>query len=211
MEKKQNGYYKAVSIISLVVAILSSIILCFTIVGSIFDLNGLILEFISYAYEESVGVPGEITGEVKNFTIVMIVTTCIYIACYAAVHYLAYVKLKKYSRLTDEEAKNLNGKLVAWTVIMFLFSGIINGVLMLCGYTSVTKEQIENFDNSQNSVSQNTVTNQAKQENNMESIDTKDLDAMIERLERLNKIKQMGGLTDEEYENLRKKIVDNKN
>ena len=207
MEKKQNSYYKAVSIISLVVAILVSVVLCFVIVGAICDIEGLMIEVIA-SYEEYAGVPGTLTEDVRTFTIVMMVLTCIYLAEVAAFHYLAYAKLKKYTNLTDEEAKKYNGKLLAWTIVMFLFSGILNGVLMICGYTSITKEQVEKFDNEQNSSDQDKPIEESVNQSSGTSLDTQSLDTMIERLNKLNKIKEMGGLTDEEYENLRKKIVD---
>lgn len=206
MEKKKNGYFKAVSIIALVLATIYTICLGLIIVGAIFDFESLILE-VMITIEDTAGIPESISSDIQNFTITMLVLTCVYIAALSVVHYLAYFKLKKYTQISDEEAKLYNAKIIAWIVIMFLFSGVLNGILMLCGYTSITKLQIENVNNVESNLQNQSDKNQETGTNNT-SINTKDLDTMIERLEKLNKIREMGGLTEEEYEILRKKIAE---
>ena len=203
MEKRKNGYFKAVSILSLISGILFAIALVLFIIGSIVGID-LILEAI-VAEIEGAGLTGYETlasGELVSLIVVM----CIYMAGYVALSFVAFAKLKKYTYLTNEEAQKYNGKIIAWIVVMFLFCGTILGIIMLLGYLNVTKVQIDQLNlkacETDNEVLENNQVN--------ESTDTKDLDLMMERLEKLNKIKEMGGLTDEEYETLRKKIVDNK-
>ena len=86
---------------------------------------------------------------------------------------------------------------------MFVFGGLLLGLLMLLGYVNVTKEQI----NSCNEKLKKNEENQTLQTETVNKSQNVNLDLMMERLEKLNKIKEMGGLSDEEYNDLRKRIL----
>ena len=203
MEKKENGYFKAVSILSLVCAIITFVALVIVIVAVAMDFE-YFMTFFETLENEGISNAGEILSRTE--IVAMFVMLCVYLASYVVVCIIAFVKLRKYTYLTNEEAKTYNGKIIAWVVVMFLFGGTILGIIMLMGYLNVTKVQIEQLSNDQEvGNSQNTGETQMS-----EALGSQDLDAMMERLEKLNKPKEMGGLSDEEYENLRKRIVNNK-
>ena len=86
----------------------------------------------------------------------------------------------------------------------------------MVGYTSVTKQQVEAYKMKNfmatNGVDEGTAerTEQEPEESQTEHNFDADLDTMMARLEKLQKIKEMGAITDEEYEQLRSRIVNNK-
>jgi len=211
MEKKKNGCFKAVSVISLVIAIIYSVVLAFILISAIVDFQALVESFEIVALEETGGVP-ESSEDVllvgaRTAAIITLVAFSIMFAGMITVYFLTFTKMKKYSCLTNEEAHIYSGRLIAWIIVFFVFGDIVNAVLLLCGYFNVTKPQIDEYRrafDAQYSIDEVPQTNDEKID---ESVD---LDLMITRLEKLNKIKEMGGLSDEEYESLRKSIVEGK-
>lgn len=205
MEKKKNGYFKAVSIISLVSAIILSVLLIFVLGAALTDFQTFMESFEQVAIGETGGIPGsgeEILLDAQSSAIVMLVFFSIMIGGGATVSFLAYFKIKKYSELTNEEANIYYGRIIAWVVVMFVCGGFVMGILMLFGYLNVTKVQIEEYEKSTNLFELNQI--------NSDNSDNVDLDLMMERLEKLQEIKDLGGLTDEEYENLRRSIIEGK-
>ena len=202
MERKNNGYFKAVSIISLVLAILLSVVTLMIIFGAMIDFNTLV---VTFAEIDNAGVPDADMASTYSIVVVMFVLTILYLVGYIVFHFLAFFKLKKYSNLTNEEAKQYSGRIIAWTILMFLISGLVSAILMILGYENVTKKQVEELAMQQN---QTQVETKKNSQTETSDVDVLKLDTMIARLEKLNKIKELGGLTDEEYEELRKKIID---
>lgn len=205
MEKKKNGYFKAVSIISLVSAIILSVLLIFVLGAALTDFQTFMESFEQVVIAETGGIPGsgeEILLDAQSSAIVMLVFFSIMIGGGATVCFLAYFKIKKYSELTNEEANIYNGRILAWVVVMFVCGGFVMGLLMLFGYLNVTKVQTEEYEKSTNLFELNQI--------NSDNSDNVDLDLMMERLEKLQEIKDLGGLTDEEYENLRRSIIEGK-
>lgn len=205
MEKKKNGYFKAVSIISLIGAIILSVLLIFVLGAALTDFQTFMESFEQVVIAETGGIPGsgeEILLDAQSSAIVMLVFFSIMIGGGATVCFLAYFKIKKYSELTNEEANIYNGRILAWVVVMFVCGGFVMGLLMLFGYLNVTKVQTEEYEKSTNLFELNQI--------NSDNSDNVDLDLMMERLEKLQEIKELGGLTDEEYENLRRSIIEGK-
>ena len=195
MEKKNNGFFKAVSIISLTIAIIYSIALVLFVIAFAMDFQGLVESFSIIVLEDGTSIVAEGNAIVKAALTIAFV--CLYFGAFIAFYFVAFAKIKKYSSLTDAEAKTYSGKIIAWVVVMFIFGGIINAVLMLIGYLTVTEKQVQLV-----AEKMKKIANEQEDENN-----DIDMDLMINRLEKLNKIKEMNGVTDEEYEILRKKIV----
>ena len=204
MEKVKNPYYKAVSIISFVFAIIFSVSLGIILVASLLDVEYFISFFEPIIMEDGYG-NTELVMDMQTSAIAMLVIMSIYMGGLVAFLFVAYAKLKKYTELTNEEAKVYSGRLIAWIVVMFLFGGMIMGLLMVVGYITITEKQISALNLTDVSVVNS--VKEVKEENNTK---TQDLDLMIVRLEKLQRIKEMGGLTDEEYENLRQAIVNGK-
>ena len=206
MEKVKNPYFKAVSIISLVFAIIMSVSIGLILLAALSDLEYFVDFFLPVIIEDELG-SSEVVMDAQGSALTMLVMMAIYMGGLVAFLFVAYAKLKKYAQMTNEEAKAYSGRIIAWIVVMFLFSGILSGGLMLAGYLTVTQKQIESLNILPNA--ENKETNNSGIANENKEV-VQDLDTMIERLEKLKRIKEMGGLTDEEYEELRKKIVNGK-
>lgn len=210
MEKKQNGYFKAVSIISLVYAICLCVLFVFVFVAALTDFQFFMESFEQIVIAETGGVPGveveQILLSAQSSAVIVLILFGVLIGGSAAVCYLAYFKLKKYSELTNEEAALYNSRIIVWIVVMFVCSGFIMGLLMLLGYINITKVQIDEF----NGVKAKPQAEESTETETIKTNNSVDLDKMMERLEKLQKVKDMGGLTDEEYEELKKSIIDGK-
>ena len=107
------------------------------------------------------------------------------------------VQFSKYAEFTDEQIKENSGAIITW-IVVFFFGGILTGVLALVGYLMVVNSQTENKpqNNSRVEVSGTTLEDETKGE-------TDD----IGKIERLNKLKEQGLITLEEYETLKKQIL----
>lgn len=99
------------------------------------------------------------------------------------------VSFMKYSELNASEIKNKSGIIIFWIVLFFIFGGVITGVLALSAYVDSKEEFIYN--------------NDAKDE----KLDNED---KISKLERLNKLHDDGLLSDEEFDSLKKDLLNKK-
>ena len=187
MEKAKNNYFKAVSIISLIIAIASSVSLLMIIIGASLDIEYFVNMLL---YEEFGGISLQDFGLVINDFVAIVVCLCVYLVGYIVFNFLAYFKMKKYSRLTMEEAKQYSGRIIAWAVLFFVFDGFISGLLVLFGYFGGVKEQKSNIDNSgfnKDNIEEKQEEITEIKEETENQIDT---DKTMERLERLNKLKE---------------------
>ena len=174
--------------------------------SGILDFDNFVVSLI-----DNVETTPTLVEEAKAVAVGFLVANFISMIASQVLLYFAFVKFKKYSCLTDEEAVFFKGRIVAWVVVMFLFAGLVIGVVALVGYNTTTKQQIENYTMQQyQQRHQDMDQSQSKTEQTTEDQTDVDMDKMIARLEKLNRIKEMGGLTDEEYERLRKEIVNKK-
>ena len=98
---------------------------------------------------------------------------------------------------TDEQIKENSGAIITW-IVVFFFGGILTGVLALVGYLMVADSQTENKpqNNSRVEVSGKTLDDETEGE-------TDD----IGKIERLNKLNKQGLITEDEYETLKKQIL----
>jgi len=218
MEKKNNSMFKAVSVISLILAIINSVWTVATLVVALVDFEAYTMDFVEASSlvgstYVSVEVTEAMMEEATIFATSYLIASTISMGITQAVLYVAFEKFKTYQSLTDEEASVYSGKLVAWIVVLFLFAGLLLGILAWIGYNNVTKQQIESYKmqkymamNPNNEQHSSPEANDAPETRNT----AQDLDLMMARLEKLQRIKEMGGLTDEEYEKLRKDIVNKK-
>jgi len=200
MEKKYNGMFKAVSVISLVLAIIFSVSSALLLLTTLIDFESFALTFIE---EGTTNISPEMISDVRLAATIYMVVMGVYMLGSQILLYISYNKFKFYSNLTNEEASKYNGKIIAWIVFHFICSGLLLGILSLVGYLTVTKGQVEQYrgikDSNQEYNNENTHDQNLEQNN--------DLDKMMERLERLQKIRDMGGITEEEYQALRSKII----
>lgn len=212
MEKKMNGSYKAISIISLIMAIIYSVFTVFLICAAIIDFDNLVLSFA--ITDEMVNPSVEITAEMievaKIAAITFVASTAVYWAGMQAMLYVAFAKFKKYSALTDEEANKYNGRLIAWVIVLFMFSSLLLGILAIVGYVNGTKPQVDEHRRKMFAAAQASADQSSASVGDQPKEYDRDLDTMMARLEKLQRIKDMGGITDEEYEKLRKEIVNKK-
>ena len=141
MEKKFNGSFNAVSIISLITAIIYSIFTVILFVVSILDFDNFVVSLIDNVETTT----PTLVEEAKAVAVGFLVANFISMIASQVLLYFAFVKFKKYSCLTDEEAVFFKGRIVAWVVVMFLFAGLVIGVVALVGYNTTTKQQIENY------------------------------------------------------------------
>ena len=199
-KKIKNNFFKAVSIISLIIAIISVISTVMIVIGSIINAN-LLVELLA---DENIS--GEFLTDLTllkdNFALI-ISLICVYMVGYSIFNFLAFFKLRKYSNLTNEEAKMYSSRIIAWVVLFFIFGGLVCGILLLMGYLNIVKEQVITVDELELNEQQEKVEDSVIDKNQEKTVDS---NKIMERLERLNKIKEMGGITDEEYNTLKQRI-----
>ena len=94
----------------------------------------------------------------------------------------------KYADLKPNELKNKTTAIICWIVLFFIFGGVITGVLALCAYL----DSKESFDY-----------------NNSANVEILDNDT-VSKLERINKLKNDGLLTEEEFNSLKTDIINKK-
>lgn len=175
MEKRKNGYFKAVGILSF-------------IMGGFYGLDAL-----SFFGEITDGF--YLDGMEDLATILGVFTLSI--AVYAIIQGSFFIK---YSALTNEEASRKYKNCIAWTVCSFVFTGALNGILAILGLTNVIKAQKEEYEGVRPSSNQNSQTEQRE-------LSAEELDKAKDKLEKLNELKISGGITDEEYNRMRAKIM----
>ena len=116
---------------------------------------------------------------------------------------VAGVKYIKYANFTDEELKKIHSSIVLWGVYL-IFTCIISGILGL-----VAANQIVNYQ--ENALTYNsTGTNRenVKQEETVNNKQSKtEQDIINEKIERLNSLRERNIIDDQEYEDLKNKIL----
>lgn len=199
MEKAYNGFYKAVYIICLIVAICASIAFVAGLIILINGINDPITINVMNEYGEMVEevlAPETVASYLLSFELTL--------AGYCVLNYCAYAGFKKYAYMPEEEVQLYRNKIVTWIVVFFLVDGLIVAILSLIGLLRKKKsENVEEKESPETSVTepQNNPVQEAKPAGDA------GLDKMIERLEKLNKLKEMGAISDAEYEKLRQTIV----
>ena len=199
MERTYNGFYKAVYIICLIVAICASIAFVAGLIILINGINDPITINVMNEYGEMVEevlAPETIASYLLSLELTL--------AGYCVLNYCAYAGFKKYTYMPEEEVQSYRNRIVTWIVVFFLVDGLIVAILSLIGLLRKKKgENLEEKKALETSVTepQNNPVQESKPAGDA------GLDKMIERLEKLNRLKEMGAISDAEYEKLRQTIV----
>ncbi len=198
MEKTNNGYYKAVSILSFIVAALSLISTAFMLI-IVFSGADVIDQIMQALIEQSGGTTAEWEA-IAQMMYTFIVLTAVVAFAETIILFIQGAKFKKYSYQTDEEAANNFGKCIAWVVVSFMFSGLLIFGLSLAGLLTVQRKQKERFANGDKTIKSNATSSNT-------NVSTVSLDAMYHRLSKLKELKDSGAINDEEFNKMRAEIV----
>lgn len=202
MERKYNGFYKAVSILCLIAAIGATLIFLASIGVLIHGINEPITIHVMDEYGSMVE---ELVQPETLATYLM--SVAITTAAYLTLNYCAWECFKKYSVMTEEEAQENRNKIIAWIVVFFVFNGLLIAILSLVGFLRKNDQSPVVEENGE------PVENVPAKEEQPVGVETKkkesadNVDKMMERLDKLNRLKEMGAITDAEYEKLRQTIV----
>lgn len=206
MEKTKNKYYQAVSILCYVFGALA---LMFGVLGLLgMDSANAIFQEI---YEEYVAeFEGDTELALAYTELVEAVVQAYFIACLigAGLKFALGVIFGRYVEMDDKTANEKFGRAIALCVAMFVCDGLITGCLSLMGLVTVQKVQKDRF----NSKGTETVTTnqsemQKAQPAQKQEISLEDLEKIRTRLAKLEELKKMNALSDEEYTNLRAEIM----
>lgn len=115
------------------------------------------------------------------------------------------VEFLKYADLTNEQIATKETPLIIWTVVFFVCS-VYLGVLALIAWLQVKDTQINN------NIKSTEVSGSVQPENTQtktqeEPVQSEDRDVVIEKLTRLNKLKEDGLIGEEEYNSLKEDLL----
>ena len=209
MEKTKNGWYKAVSIILFVFASLFVVGIIAILAVGLSD-----PEALAKAINEANASTG---GDYEVYTAESVKTLIWGIAFMfvpsAVIMFCEAVVFDKNIYMTDQEAAERFKSSVVWTVVSFFFGGTIVGVLALVGLLSIHERQKERYQtmavvpetvaNDQEQTPAKAADSQPKQEAKPEA----GSDKVKKRLEKLESLKASGAISDEEYKQLKDKIL----
>lgn len=213
MEKTKNGWYKAVSIMQYIVA-------------SIFVVGLIIMLFGGLTQGEKVA---QILNEAKlldekgNIMVfdaesvkTLVLGMTMLMAPLIVVMYIEAVLFGKYSYMTDAEAAVSYRTCLVWTIVMFFVGGNLPAILALVGLLKIHARQKERFVANEMAAENSVNLNNDKQSEVKEKIpavEVSDPEKMqkenkqSERLAKLEKLKENGAVTEEEYIQLKNKIL----
>lgn len=175
---KKNVFYLITGILSFVNAF-SGIVgaICMLVVGS--GLMDIVFQEVAMTAEDMA-----ILSEMSELYSVMYYFLIAMVLIQIIVCVLIGVNMIKFSNTNEK-----SGKVILWTVMSFLFSGIVAGVLAIVGYTNGGTEA--------------TVTN-----NNSENQAVNSSSSISEKLKNIQKLREENAITEEEYERMRLKILE---
>ena len=115
------------------------------------------------------------------------------------------VEFLKYADLTNEQIATKETPLIIWTVVFFVCS-VYLGVLALIAWLQVKDTQINNNIKS-TEVSGSVQPENTQTNTQQEPVQSEDRDVVIEKLTRLNKLKEDGLIGEEEYNSLKEDLL----
>lgn len=211
MEKRKNSFYKACSIICYIQA---AIALSLIFVPFIFVLTSTALTVglsseVQTATVDNTEYAAEAYASMGFATIVLmliLLTACI--ACVAVTFVLAS-KFKKMTYMTNEEAYKNWKSALAWVIISYFFSGYLVGGLATGGLCSIHRSQKNQYmkNSDENVVAKVQSLDEPRVEVESDQYSSENLEKVIEQLEKLNKLKEINAISEEEYEKLRDQIL----
>ena len=115
------------------------------------------------------------------------------------------IEFLKYADLTDEQIVAKETPLIVWTVIFFVCS-VYLGVLALIAWLQVKDAQPKNNGKS-TEVTGNIRPENTQTETQQEPVQPEDRDVVLEKLTKLNKLKEDGLIGEEEYNSLKEDLL----
>lgn len=198
MEKKNNGFYKAVSILEFVGAAIAIIFALFGLIGC----STMMSEIKEELYIEGIEELGYTIQEALDYAemieslIYVLLVFCLICGGLMITLGVLFIKL---SYIDDKTASEKYGKATALCVLAFIFSGLLIGGLSLGGLLSVQKKQKEAYALS---------LVQAKEEGEKEEeVSLDKIDKAQDRLLKLKNLKDSDAISEEEYQKLRESIM----
>lgn len=214
MEVKTNSYYKAVYILCFIFASLMALVCLFALLGVSMS-NELFLEIYQSCIEEGQSAEAALAyvQTVKTMTYVLLVYGLIG-SGFTFAEGGIFLKL---SQMNDKQAYEKFNFALAWTIVSFFFCGLLIFGLALAGLLSVQKKQKEQYlsgkvnvpENAQTQTN-NTVSQPGVSEakvSNKPDLSLENMEKVRERLIKLQEIKELGAINDEEYERIRSEIM----
>ena len=188
-ERKQNGFYIAVAVLLFIAIGVMSIIVFVSIY-----IMAIGPELAETTAQESGGTVEDSSSVLVGSMAFLLVYALISIGfnIFLAIFFL------KHSRMTNLEADRSYNACLTWTIISFFTSGLLVGGLALGGLLSIQKKQKDNLANVQS------VQPAAPIEQNSS---TQQLDRLQSELLKLSNMKNSGVITEEEYNEMRKKVI----
>ncbi len=115
------------------------------------------------------------------------------------------VEYLKYADMTDEQILTKETPMIVWTVVFFICS-VYLGVLALIAWLQVKDSQPKNNGKS-TEVTGNIHTEETQVGTKQGPVQTEDRDVILEKLTKLNKLKEDGLIGEEEYNNLKEDLL----
>lgn len=115
------------------------------------------------------------------------------------------IEFLKYADLTDEQIVAKETPLIVWTVVFFVCS-VYLGVLALIAWLQVKDTQLKNNGKS-TEVTGNIRPENTQTETQQEPVQPEDRDVVLEKLTKLNKLKEDGLIGEEEYNSLKEDLL----
>lgn len=206
MERVKNKFYVAVSVLHFVFASICTLFSLTMIIPAILVDYSTALEM--ELVEESMEEYGTLSIEALEMAKTMIIGMIIFMVACSVVCFIAGAKFKKFSYMTNQEAKDYWGKSLAWVVVSYIFAGVLVGGLATAGLCVVQAKQ------KNGEVSADWTTSTGKkvdiETGNVEEDDalsTENLEKIRVRLEKLKELKDAGAITEEEFISLRENTV----
>lgn len=200
MEKKNNGFYKAVSILEFVGAAIAIIfallglIGCSTMMPEIKEeLRLEAIEELGYTLQEAL----DYVEMIESLVYVLFVF-CLISAGVMITLGVLFIKL---SYIDDKTASEKFGKATALCVLAFIFGGLLLGGLSLGGLLSVQKKQKEAY-----ALSLVKAKEEGEKEKK-EEVSLEKIDKAQDRLLKLKNLKDTNAISEEEYQKIRESIM----
>lgn len=218
MEVKTNSYYKAVYILCFIFASLMVFVSLFGLLGVSMS-NEIFMEIYQASIEQ--GDTPEVAlayaQSIKTFTYIIFVY-CIICSGFTFAEGGIFLKL---SQMDNKQAYEKYNFALAWTIVSFFFCGLLIFGLALAGLLAVQRKQREQYlaekvDVPENAQTQtnNTVSGPSVSEakvSNEPDLSLENMEKVRERLVKLQEIKELGAINDEEYERIRSEIMSSLN
>ena len=217
MEVKTNSYYKAVYILCFIFASLLTF-------SSLLGVLGISMsnELFAEMYQEYLNEVGDPDMALAYVQMVKAMTYVLFVVCFicAGFTYAEGGIFMKLSKMDDKTAYEKYNFALSWVIVSFFFCGFLIAGLALAGLLAVQKKQKENY--LAGNVSDANVQTQTTSDVNFAAVNPnanvapaktsvdlslENMEKVRERLVKLQEIKDLGAINDEEYAKIRSEII----